>query len=148
MTAPHLFRGRQHHDEVVRAEIVNHGSIAGRGDAEPGLNAGDGIRLFSGVPDGITTYKGDIVNTGWITSDNARGIEIRDGLAFDGEILNKLLIFGATDGLYFGDAGHDAHVQPRDHRQRQPRGDIDGTGVDLYNGGTILGTGAQRNGTV
>lgn len=136
--------------EVVSADIINHGSIAGRGDAEQGLNTrGDGVRLFSGVSDGTTTYDGDIVNTGWITSDNARGIEIRDGLAFDGKIVNTLLIFGETDGLYFGDAAHDATVANRGVIASDSRAlNIDGTGVDVHNSGTILATDAQRNGTV
>lgn len=135
--------------EVVSADIVNHGYIAGRGDAAMGLNTrGDGIRLFSGAADG-TTYDGNIVNTGWITSDDARGIEIRDGLAFDGKVLNKGFIFGETDGLYFGDAGHDAAVLNHGTIASDSRAvNIDGTGVDLYNTGKILATDVQRNGTI
>ncbi|MGD1883484.1 MAG: hypothetical protein ACFB11_14380 [Paracoccaceae bacterium] len=136
--------------EAVGANITNHGLIAGRGDAKAGLNTrGDGIRLFSGVEDGAATYDGNIFNTGQITSDNARGIEIRDNLGFDGKILNKGLIFGETDGLYFGDAEHDAKVLNRGTIASDSRAvNIDGDGVDLVNSGDIVGTDVQRNGTV
>ncbi|MGF1551933.1 MAG: hypothetical protein ACFBWO_05435 [Paracoccaceae bacterium] len=136
--------------DTVSAEIVNQGAIAGRGDAPLGENTrGDGLRLFAGAPD--AEIRGTILNGGEITSDDARGIEIRDGLGFDGRIVNEAggAIFGETDGLYFGDAGHDARVRNSGTIASDSRAvNIDGSGVDLRNEGLILGTGDQRNGTV
>jgi hypothetical protein len=134
--------------EVVEAEIVNAGSIAGRGDAAQGLNTrGDGVRLFTSV--GESTFQGDIDNSGFITSDDARGIEIRDGLGFDGTIDNSGVIFGETDGVYLGDADHDARILNTGYISSDSRAvNIDGEDVELINSGLILGTGDQRNGTV
>ncbi|ETX13196.1 hypothetical protein OCH239_12805 [Roseivivax halodurans JCM 10272] len=135
--------------EAVNGRIVNEGSIAGRGDAALGDNTrGDGIRLFSSVSGG-TTYEGDIVNSGFVTSDFARGIEIRDNLGFDGRILNTGAIFGATDGIYLGDADHNARIVNDGFVTSSSRAvNIDGSDVELVNRGLILGTGDQRNGTV
>ncbi len=142
--------------DVVNAEVVNYGTIEGRGQAaaDTGL-AGDGIRVFSGVAGGGTTFRGDIRNSGRVTSESqvgpTAGIRIANGVAFDGTVLNTRhgLIEGANNGLYFGVAEHDAEVVNRGTIQSDSRAvNIDGSGVDLYNYGDILGTGDQRNGTV
>ncbi|MEM9011428.1 MAG: calcium-binding protein [Pseudomonadota bacterium] len=135
----------------VEADIVNFGRISGRGDAPLGENTrGDGVRLFSSPTfDGPSTYDGKIVNHGFITSDEARGIEIQDGLAFDGTILNTGTIFGATDGVYFGDGAHEALLRNFGEILSQSRAvNIDGSDVTLVNHGDIVGTADQRNGTV
>jgi len=143
-------------NDVVRVRIRNSGTVQGRGQADPttGL-AGDGIRLFSGIEEGSTVYRGVIVNRGAILSESTQGptsaIRIANGLSFDGRITNTVdgLIDGAQNGLYFGDAEHDARVVNRGTIQSASRAvNIDGTGVDIINTGNILGTGNQRNGTV
>ena len=142
--------------DVVHADVVNRGTIDGRGQAaaDTGL-AGDGIRVFSGVSGGGTTFRGDIRNSGRVSSESqvgpTAGIRIANGVAFDGTVLNSRhgLIEGANNGLYFGVAEHDAEVVNRGTIQSDSRAvNIDGSGVDLYNHGDILGTGNQRNGTV
>ena len=143
-------------NDVVRVRLRNTGTIQGRGQGDPtsGL-AGDGIRLFSGVEGGGTVYRGDLINRGDILSESTQGptsaIRISDGLAFDGQIINTAsgLIDGAQNGLYFGDAEHDATVINQGTIQSGRRAvNIDGTGVTLNNFGSILGTGNQRNGTI
>ena len=142
--------------DVVEASIRNRGDIDGRGQAASttGL-AGDGIRIFSGVAEGTTTFRGDLRNSGDIVSESTQGttsgVRIADRLAFDGTITNERggLIEGAQNGLYFGDAAHDARVDNDGTIRSDSRAvNIDGTGVDLFNSGRILGTGDQRNGTV
>ncbi len=140
----------------VKASITNHGTIEGRGQgaADTGL-AGDGIRIFSGVEGGGTTFKGWVYNNGEILSESEQGptsaLRVADGVGFDGKIVNGHhgLIDGANNGLYFGDAAHDAQVKNVGTIQSDSRAvNIDGTGVELHNFGDILGTGDQRNGTV
>ena len=142
--------------DTVTAEIVNRGTIDGRGQgaADSGL-AGDGIRIFSGVEGGGTTFDGDIRNSGRISSESevgpTAGLRISDGLSYEGTITNehRALIEGENNGLYFGNAEHDATVVNRGTIQSGSRAvNIDGTGVTLNNFGDILGTGDQRNGTV
>ena len=142
--------------DVVRASITNYGTIEGRGQAAANTGlAGDGVRIFSGVEGGGTTFKGSIYNNGEILSESEQGptsaLRISNGLAFDGKIVNGShgLIDGANNGLYFGDAEHDAQVKNYGTIQSDSRAvNIDGSGVDLHNFGDILGTGHQRNGTV
>ena len=143
-------------DDTVRAEVTNAGSIDGRGQGAAGSGlAGDGLRIFSGVEDGGVTFRGDVTNSGRISSESevgaTAGLRIADGVNFDGAIHNERrgLIEGENNGLYFGDAEHDAHVVNRGTIQSGSRAvNIDGTGVALDNFGDILGTGDQRNGTV
>ena len=140
--------------DVVYASVVNNGDIAGRGQAAPtGGTAGDGIRLFAGAED--ATFRGTIVNNGNISSESTQGpvggIRVADGLSFDGTITNghSGVISGANNGLYFGNADHDANARKFGTIASDSRAvNIDGTGVDLVNFGNILGTGNQRNGTV
>lgn len=136
------------------ASIENRGDIAGRGNADAATPlAGDGIRLFAGV-DGAT-FDGDIRNSGSITSEGANGtvagIRVANGVNFEGSITNERggEISGTQNGLYFGTGEHDADVRNFGTISSDSRAvNIDGSGVDLYNGGDILGTGDQRNGTV
>lgn len=145
-----------HVGDAVRAWVTNHGVIEGRGQAAANTGqAGDGIRIFSGVEGGGTTFKGDIYNSGKILSESEQGptsaIRISDGLSFDGKITNTRhgLIDGENNGLYFGDAEHDAQVRNFGTIQSGSRAvNIDGSGVELENYGKILGTDDQRNGTV
>lgn len=142
--------------DVVNATFRNSGTIQGRGQAAANLGlAGDGLRIFSGVAGGGTAYQGNIVNSGRILSESTQGptaaIRFSNGLAYQGTLTNERggLIAGAQNGLYFGDAAHDANVVNRGTITSDSRAvNIDGTGVDLINSGQILGTGNQRNGTV
>ncbi|KAI9134902.1 calcium-binding protein [Acaryochloris sp. CCMEE 5410] len=142
--------------DVVHATLVNQGTIQGRGQAAANLGlAGDGLRIFSGVDGGGTVYRGNIFNQGDILSESTQGataaVRFANGLAYEGTLTNARggLIDGAQNGLYFGDAEHDAKVINRGTIQSGSRAvNIDGSGVDLRNFGQILGTGDQRNGTV
>ncbi|MEX0283029.1 MAG: beta strand repeat-containing protein [Paracoccaceae bacterium] len=129
-------------------------TIQGRGQAAANTGgAGDGIRINNGA-DG-TVSETDIVNSGLISSESnqgtAGGIRVADGVAAEGRILNTStgVIEGARNGLYVGDAEHDLDILNVGTIQSGSRAvNIDGSGVDLINGGDILGTGDQRNGTI
>lgn len=129
-------------------------TIQGRGqEASNTPGAGDGIRINNGAEG--TVSETDIVNSGLISSESnqgtAGGIRVADGVAAEGRILNTATgtIEGARNGVYIGDAEHDLDILNFGTIQSGSRAvNIDGTGVDLINGGDILGTGDQRNGTV
>ncbi len=146
-------------DEVgdrVETDIFNGfgGTIQGRGQAASNTGlAGDGIRINNGAEG--TILETEILNSGLITSEStqgtAAGIRIADGANAEGEILNTStgVIEGAANGLYIGQGTHDLDVLNFGTIQSDSRAvNIDGTGVNLVNGGDILGTGDQRNGTV
>jgi len=138
--------------DVVSGEVENRGDIIGRGDGEGNLT-GDGIRFFSGVTDGTTTFRGDVDNGrgGEISSEQASGIIVQEGVNFDGDINNRGEISGAFNGVFFSNGDHDAEIN--NFRNAVIQSDsravnIDGEDVTLNNRGDILGTGDQRNGTV
>ncbi|MEO1397495.1 MAG: hypothetical protein AAFU56_01350, partial [Pseudomonadota bacterium] len=142
--------------DVVSNTIFNGfgATIQGRGqDAANTGGAGDGIRIDDGADGAVSDT--DIVNSGLISSESnqgtAGGIRIADGVAAQGRILNTSTgtIEGVRNGLYIGEGDHDLDVLNFGTIQSGSRAvNIDGTGVDLLNGGDILGTGNQRNGTV
>ncbi|RBW63361.1 S-layer family protein [Ruegeria sp. A3M17] len=146
-------------DEVgdrVETDIFNGfgATIQGRGQgaANTGL-AGDGIRIDDGAEG--ATLETEIINSGLISTESnqgtAAGIRIADGVNAEGEILNTStgVIEGPRNGLYIGDGEHDLDVLNFGTIQSGSRAvNIDGSGVNLINGGDILGTGDQRNGTV
>ncbi|EEE37350.1 5'-nucleotidase [Rhodobacteraceae bacterium KLH11] len=129
-------------------------TIQGRGqEASNTGGAGDGIRINNGAEGTIAEV--DIVNSGLVSSESnqgtAGGIRIADGANSEGRILNTSTgtIEGVRNGLYIGNAEHDLDILNFGTIQSGSRAvNIDGTGVDLTNGGDILGTGDQRNGTV
>ncbi len=150
-------------------EIDNSGTIQGRGTAAAGLAAaGDGLRFErarnAGVLDGTSTglFTGNITNSGLIDSEGdsgtTAGIRFVNGVSFNGTITNAAgaTISGVQNGLYFGNAtpagGGDftgAVVNNAGTISSGSRAlNIDGTGLVVNNSGTIIGTGAQRNGTV
>ncbi|MEO1397568.1 MAG: CHRD domain-containing protein [Pseudomonadota bacterium] len=142
-------------DEVSNTIFNGFGAtIQGRGQAAANTGqAGDGIRIDNGAEG--TVSETDIVNSGLISSESnqgtAGGIRIADGVAAEGRILNTSTgtIEGVRNGLYIGEGEHDLDVLNFGTIQSDSRAvNIDGTGVDLTNGGDILGTGDQRNGTV
>ncbi|WP_300037145.1 CHRD domain-containing protein [uncultured Roseobacter sp.] len=142
--------------DVVSNTIFNGfgATIQGRGQAAANTGgAGDGIRIDDGAEGAVSDT--DIVNSGLISSESnqgtAGGIRIADGVAAEGRILNTSTgtIEGVRNGLYIGEGEHDLDVLNFGTIQSGSRAvNIDGTGVDLINGGDILGTGDQRNGTV
>ena len=148
--------------------INNSGTLAGRGDAGAGVaTAGDGIRLertrVDGALDATTTglFTGDITNSGTISSEGANGTvggcRAVNGVDFQGSLVNEAggVISGTQNGVYFGNAtpagGGDhtggvvdnAGTISSDSRALN----IDGTGLEVNNSGSIVGTGDQRNGT-
>ena len=150
-------------------DIVNDGTIQGRGNAGAGLaTAGDGIRLererVAGALDATTTglFTGTITNNGTIASEGANGtvggFRAVNGVSFQGTLDNNGTISGVQNGVYFGNptpAGGGDHtggvvnnntggVISSDSRAFN----IDGIGLEINNAGTILATGTQRNGTV
>ena len=149
--------------------INNSGTLAGRGNAGAGVaTAGDGIRLertrVDGALDGTTTglFTGDITNSGTISSEGANGtvggFRAVNGTSFQGTLTNEAdgEISGEQNGVYFGNAtpaGGGDHtggvVQNEGTISSGSRAlNIDGTGLEVNNSGSILGTGDQRNGTV
>ena len=142
--------------DVVSNTIFNGfgATIQGRGqEAADTGGAGDGIRIDDGAEGAVSDT--DIVNSGLISSESnqgtAGGIRVADGVAAEGRILNTSTgtIEGVRNGLYVGEGEHDLDVLNFGTIQSDSRAvNIDGTGVDLINGGDILGTADQRNGTV
>ncbi len=147
--------------------ITNQGVIQGRGNASAGAaTAGDGLRFErmrnAGMLDGSSNglFTGDITNAGTIDSEaangTAAGIRFVNGVSFTGTITNSGTISGVQNGLYFGNAtpagGGDftgAVVNNSGTISSGSRAlNIDGLGLTVNNTGAILGTGAQRNGTV
>ena len=155
-------------DKGTNFTIENSGTLAGRGDAGAGAaTAGDGIRLertrVGGALDATTTglFTGDITNSGTISSEGANGtvggFRAVNGVDFQGSLVNEAggVISGTQNGVYFGNAtpagGGDhtggvvdnAGTISSDSRALN----IDGTGLEVNNSGSIVGTGDQRNGT-
>ncbi|MEM9247409.1 MAG: CHRD domain-containing protein [Pseudomonadota bacterium] len=143
-------------NDVVSNAILNGfgATIQGRGAAASDTGAaGDGIRFDDGAPGAVSDTS--VVNSGLISSESTNGttagIRIADGLNAEGRILNTStgVIEGTQNGLYIGEGAHDLDVQNFGVIQSGSRAvNIDGSGVALLNGGDILGTGDQRNGTV
>ena len=148
------------------ADIVNSGTIQGRTNA-PGVSStsglsGDGVRLanFGAAADRV--FDGTITNeaSGVISSESdsgtTAGLRVANTIGFQGELDNEGLIEGQRNGLYFGNAvdglggDHTGGVVNNSGRiESQSRAlNIDGTGLEVNNSGSILGTGDQRNGTV
>ncbi len=147
--------------------ITNAGTIQGRGNASAGATtAGDGLRFErtrnAGVLDGTTDglFVGDITNSGTIDSEaangTAAGIRFVNGVSFQGTLDNSGTISGIQNGLYFGNptpaGGGDFSAAIVNNSGTISSGsralNIDGNGLTVNNSGTIVGTGAQRNGTV
>ncbi|WP_170533242.1 beta strand repeat-containing protein [Ruegeria atlantica] len=146
-------------DEVgdrVETDVFNGfgATIQGRGQAAANTGlAGDGIRIDDGAEGAI--LETEIINSGLISTESnqgtAAGIRIANGANAEGEILNTStgVIEGPRNGLYIGEGEHDLDVLNLGTIQSGSRAvNIDGSGVDLVNGGDILGSGDQRNGTI
>ncbi|WP_170376841.1 beta strand repeat-containing protein [Ruegeria atlantica] len=146
-------------DEVgdrVETDVFNGfgATIQGRGQAAANTGlAGDGIRIDDGAEGAI--LETEIINSGLISTESnqgtAAGIRIANGANAEGEILNTStgVIEGPRNGLYIGEGEHDLDVLNLGTIQSGSRAvNIDGSGVDLVNGGYILGSGDQRNGTI
>ncbi len=142
-------------DGATSFELQNDGLILGRGNAASGTNAaGDGVRI--GNVGNTGTTDGSIINTGEILSEGANGtvaaVRVVDGVNFQGEIVNRDLIQGEQNGVYFGDGDHTDGRLINEESGLILSGsralNIDGTGLLIENAGTIAGLGDQRNGTV
>ena len=142
-------------------EILNRGLIQGRGQADfaegerNASNGSSGVRFFNGSGEAEATVTGSLTNRGTITAEVdvgfLGGVVVEDGVAFDGTITNErgATISGPRNGLYIGNAEHDLTIENHGRITSGSRAvNLDGSGVDLQNYGTILGTGDQRNGTV
>lgn len=143
--------------------IINSGVIQGRGDgsevfadgARVAANGSSGLRFFNGSGQPEASVTGSVINNGTITSEVnvgfLGGLVVEDGVAYDGRIVNgrRGTISGPRNGLYIGNAEHDLDVTNFGRIESGSRAvNIDGSGVNLRNSGTIIGTGDQRNGTV
>ena len=86
------------------------------------------------------------------------GVRFVNGISFSGTFDNNGTITGVQNGVYFGNA---VDGEGADHSNGVFNNNvdgiissdsrafnIDGTGLTLNNAGTIIGTGAQRNGTL
>ena len=133
--------------------------------------AGDGLRLegvrgtnsTGGVTFAPSTFAGQIDNSGTIAagdngSGSTAGFHAVNGVSFQGTLNNQAtgVISGANNGVYFGNAvagGGADHTGGTFNNKGTVSSDsralnIDGTGLTVNNGGDLLGTGNQRNGTV
>ncbi|WP_108787311.1 autotransporter domain-containing protein [Erythrobacter sp. Alg231-14] len=147
--------------------LTNTGTIQGRGNALAGAaTAGDGLRfertrnagVLDATSDGL--FVGTITNSGVIASESANGtaggIRFVNGVSFQGVLDNSGTISGVQNGLYFGNptpaGGGDFSQAIVNNSGTISSGsralNIDGNGLTVNNTGSILGTGAQRNGTV
>ena len=142
-------------------EIVNRGTIQGRGQAEfadgarVASNGSSGVRFFNGSGEAEATVTGSIVNSGRITAEVdvgfLGGLVVEDDVAFDGTITNERggLISGPRNGLYIGNADHDLTIENEGRITSGSRVvNLDGDNVTFRNDGDVIGTGNQRNGTV
>lgn len=141
----------------VGGSITNAGTIQGRGQAAPtGGTAGDGLRFFGPGVLPAYVFNGDITNSGIIASESAvgtvAGVRFANRIGFQGTLENTStgVITGVQNGLYFGEADHTGGVVNNAGliSSGSRALNIDGTGLVINNSGDILGTGAQRNGTV
>ena len=130
----------------VQTDVFNGfgATIQGRGQAAANTPlAGDGIRIDDGAEG--TILETEIINSGLISTESnqgtAAGIRIADGANAEGEILNTStgVIEGPRNGLYIGNGEHDLDVLNFGTIQSGSRAvNIDGSGVDLINGGISL----------
>ncbi len=141
--------------------ITNDGLLQGRGDGPDvfanggrvAANGSSGLRFFNGSDEAEATVTGSVINQGTITSEVnvgfLGGLVVEDGVAFDGQINNSGLISGPRNGLYIGNANHDLSIVNSGQIESGSRAvNLDGDNVTLFNQGSILGTGNQRDGTV
>ena len=141
---------------------INAGTIAGRGEAAfaPGegrltANGSSGVRFFNGSGAEEAEVVSFFTNRGSITSETTSGFlggfVVEDGVAYQGQITNSGLISGPQNGLYFGDADHQAVIvnQGQGRIESGSRAvNLDGDDIVLRNSADIVGTGDQRNGTI
>ena len=113
--------------DVVEARVVNYGTIAGRGNGEGNL-LGHGVRVFSGVTDGTPIFRGDILNYGRITTEEAGDglLTAADGISveqvvFEGDVRNSGRIDAGDDGIeadadttFIGDIVNDGRIEAGD----------------------------------
>ena len=90
--------------DVVSANIVNEGTIQGRGDADSANLIGNGLRIFAGSDvAGTTDLAASIVNDGLIAGSEdsalAAGISIESGVDVIGAILNTGEIRGVENAI-------------------------------------------------
>ena len=141
---------------TITGAISNEGTIRGRGQSTEGGTAGDGIRFFGPGLAPVYQFNGSITNSGTIASETTSsvvsGIRFNDRINFGGTITNEEggVIYGTNNGLYLGEADHTGGVinNAGTIRSASRALNIDGTGIEINNTGSIVGTGNQRNGTV
>lgn len=133
--------------------LDNSGAIFGEGNAAAATGqAGDGVRIGNVGNQG--TFDGTITNSGFITSGaingTVAGVRVVNGVNFQGTLTNSGEIAGAQNGVYFGTGDHTggSFVNSGLLTSNSRALNIDGTGLEVLNTGSILGTGDQRNGTV
>ena len=141
---------------TITGAISNEGTIRGRGQSTEGGTAGDGIRFFGPGLAPVYQFNGSITNSGTIASETTSsvvsGIRFNDRINFGGTITNEEggVIYGTNNGLYLGEADHTGGVinNAGTIRSASRALNIDGTGIEINNTGSIVGAGNQRNGTV
>ena len=151
-------------DDLISEDIniVNRGTIAGRGQAEfaPGegrlaANGSSGVRFVNGADADQAIVTGSVFNAGEITAEVEvgflGGFVIEDGVGFQGQVFNSGTISGPQNGLYVGNAEHQLEIINANSGRIESGSravNLDGDNISLTNRGTILGTGDQRNGTI
>ena len=140
--------------------IVNNGSILGRGEAEfaPGegrltANGSSGVRFFNGSGTPEATITGSLTNNNLISAEVDTGFlgafVAEDGVAIEGQINNNGSIAAPRNGLYIGDAEHNLTINNAGRIESGSRAvNLDGDNIIFNNTGEVTGTGNQRNGTL
>ncbi|MEO1679517.1 MAG: CHRD domain-containing protein [Pseudomonadota bacterium] len=134
--------------------LNNDGTIQGRGNVSAGSPlAGDGVRLGNvgntGTTDATITNSGEILSES--SNGTTAGLRVVDGVSYQGTLDNSGLIDGAQNGVYFGQGDHAGGVVNNLDGGVISSGsrafNLDGSGLEVNNAGSILGTDDQRNGT-
>ena len=140
--------------------IVNDGSILGRGQAEFSpeegrltANGSSGVRFFNGSDAPVATLTGSLTNNNLISAEVnvgfLGGVVVEDGVVFEGQINNNGLITAPRNGLYIGDAQHSLTINNTGRIESGSRAvNLDGDNVNFNNTGEVVGIDSQRNGTL
>lgn len=142
--------------------VINRGTITGRGQAEFGSgeerltdNGSSGVRLFNGSGAQQADAMSSFTNTGTISAEAesgfSGGVVVEDGVGYRGEINNTGSISGSQNGIYVGDAKHNSTITNEQSGIIESGSrvvNLDGEDLTFNNKGLAIGTGDQRNGTV
>jgi len=135
--------------------IVNHGTIRGRGERSATTNSeSSAVRLYWGNQSGspISTFNGDIVNSGRLLAEEGTAILIEDQTVLNGEIRNSGLIRGDFRGINFANGGTSGGRVVNEYGgrilSRQRAINIGGAEVSIENAGRIQTLDSPTDGVI